>query len=64
MFASKTYVKRRTNLMKNMKSGILLFPGNVDVAMNYPANPIISVRIVIFCVILGWMKPIFLQLLI
>lgn len=38
MFAPKIYQKRRDELKKTMKSGILLFPGNNDAPMNYPAN--------------------------
>jgi Xaa-Pro aminopeptidase len=38
MFKSEVYTDRRNRLHKIMKSGIGLFPGNVDSAMNYPAN--------------------------
>lgn len=39
MFESNVYKKRRDVLKKNLGSGIILFPGNVDSPMNYPANP-------------------------
>lgn len=38
MFQSKTYIDRRNELKKIMKSGILFFPGAVDTPMNYRAN--------------------------
>lgn len=38
MFSSKTYIERRNELKKIMKSGILFFPGAVDTPMNYRAN--------------------------
>lgn len=38
MFASKTYINRRDELKKIMKSGILFFPGAVDTPMNYRSN--------------------------
>jgi Xaa-Pro aminopeptidase len=38
MFDSKVYVERRQLLKKQVKSGILLFPGNNESAMNYKAN--------------------------
>ena len=39
MFNQTIYISRRNRLHKLMKSGIALFPGNNDAAMNYPANP-------------------------
>ena len=39
MFAADVYLKRRARLKKNLKTGILLFPGNEESAMNYPGNP-------------------------
>ncbi len=39
MFDRKIYQKRRDGLKKQMGSGVLLFPGNNDAPMNYPANP-------------------------
>ena len=39
MFNQSIYINRRTRLHKLMKSGIALFLGNTDSAMNYPANP-------------------------
>jgi Xaa-Pro aminopeptidase len=39
MFKSETYSGRRNRLYKIMKSGIGLFIGNNDAAMNYIANP-------------------------
>lgn len=38
MFSSKTYIDRRNELKKIMKSGLLFFPGAVDTPMNYRAN--------------------------
>ncbi len=38
MFDKNIYIQRREELKKNFKSGILLFPGNDEAAMNYPAN--------------------------
>jgi Xaa-Pro aminopeptidase len=38
MFESQIYLNRRTLLRKNMGSGLVLLPGNVDAAFNYPAN--------------------------
>jgi Xaa-Pro aminopeptidase len=39
MFDSKVYVERRQLLKKQVKSGLLLFPGNNESPMNYTANP-------------------------
>ncbi len=38
MFNRSVYKSRRDALKKELKSGIALFPGNVDAAFNYPAN--------------------------
>lgn len=38
MFDSKIYAKRRNQLKKKMGSGLVLFPGSEEPAMNYPAN--------------------------
>ncbi len=38
MFDAKIYIERRKRLKEFVGSGILLFPGNNDVPMNYPAN--------------------------
>lgn len=38
MFKADVYTNRRNSLKKAVKSGIALFPGNVDSPMNYPAN--------------------------
>ena len=38
MFDPKTYVKRRELLKKQVPSGLILFVGNDDSPMNYPAN--------------------------
>jgi Xaa-Pro aminopeptidase len=38
MFKPDIYTERRNRLRAEIKSGILLFPGNTDVAFNYPAN--------------------------
>ena len=39
MFAKKTYVQRRAKLSRQVRSGLLLFLGNSESPMNYPANP-------------------------
>jgi Xaa-Pro aminopeptidase len=39
MFDSKVYVERRKKLKTQVKAGLLLFPGNGESPMNYPANP-------------------------
>jgi Xaa-Pro aminopeptidase len=39
MFKSEVYTERRKKLHGLIKSGIALFTGNVDAAMNYLANP-------------------------
>ena len=38
MFDKKTYIQRREELKKQIGSGIILFLGNEDSPMNYPAN--------------------------
>jgi len=38
MFSQKTYQNRRDTLKKNMKSGVILFPGNNHSPMNYEDN--------------------------
>ncbi|VAW27624.1 Xaa-Pro aminopeptidase, partial [hydrothermal vent metagenome] len=38
MFDKSVYTGRRDRLKKELKSGIVLFLGNVDAAFNYPAN--------------------------
>jgi len=38
MFKKEVYSNRRARLHSIMKSGLALFPGNVDSPMNYPAN--------------------------
>ncbi len=38
MFDKQVYIDRRTELKKNFKTGVLLFPGNDDSAMNYADN--------------------------
>lgn len=38
MFEKEVYIKRRSQLKSEIKSGIALFLGNVDTAFNYPAN--------------------------
>ncbi len=38
MFDKKIYTDRRNKLKKQLKSGLLLFPGNEEPAMNYTAN--------------------------
>jgi len=39
MFKEDVYTKRREALIKSMSDGLILFLGNVDSPMNYPANP-------------------------
>ena len=38
MYDKKTYIKRREQLKKKIKSGLLLFLGNIDSPMNYADN--------------------------
>ena len=38
MFSTKTYQNRRKTLKNRLKSGLLIFPGNKEVGMNYAAN--------------------------
>ena len=38
MFESTTYIRRRKSLREKLNRGILLFPGNGESPMNYPAN--------------------------
>jgi len=38
MFPAKVYTERRNRLRKELSSGLVLFPGNQEVAFNYPAN--------------------------
>ena len=38
MFAKETYINRRKQLMKDVKSGVILILGNGDSPFNYPAN--------------------------
>jgi Xaa-Pro aminopeptidase len=38
MFSKKTYINRRSNLKKMVKSGLILILGNNDSPMNYTAN--------------------------
>ena len=39
MFDAAIYSQRRERLKKDVKSGVCLFLGNNEIAMNYPANP-------------------------
>jgi Xaa-Pro aminopeptidase len=39
MFTAKIYTERRNLLRKELSSGLVLFPGNQEVAFNYPSNP-------------------------
>jgi len=39
MFEAKIYQKRRARLKKQIEKGLILFLGNEDSPMNYPANP-------------------------
>ena len=38
MFKAEIYINRRAQLRNNMDSGLILLPGNVDAAFNYPDN--------------------------
>ena len=38
MFKPETYSGRRNALRAEVKSGIAIFPGNVEASFNYPAN--------------------------
>ena len=40
MFDPKIYADRRERLKKQVGSGLILFIGNVESPMNYPANPL------------------------
>ena len=39
MFETRIYNQRRNRLKKQLKSGVVLFLGNDETPMNYPANP-------------------------
>jgi len=39
MFTAETYTARRQALRREVKSGLILLPGNTEAAYNYPANP-------------------------
>ena len=39
MFEKEIYIQRRTRLKEQLESGLVLFLGNEESAMNYPANP-------------------------
>jgi Xaa-Pro aminopeptidase len=39
MFDSKVYIHRRNRLREQIKSGLIIFLGNEESPMNYPANP-------------------------
>jgi len=39
MFNKEVYVQRRNDLKKSFQSGVLFFPGNNEIPMNYEANP-------------------------
>jgi Xaa-Pro aminopeptidase len=38
MFTAKVYSERRNRLRKELRSGLVLLPGNLEAAFNYPAN--------------------------
>ena len=38
MFPAKVYTERRNRLRRELQSGLVLFPGNQEVAFNYPGN--------------------------
>lgn len=38
MFNSSVYIKRRDELKKLVKNGLIVFPGNNEVPINYPSN--------------------------
>lgn len=38
MFDKSTYIHRRKALQSKIKDGVLLFLGNNEASMNYPAN--------------------------
>lgn len=38
MYKKETYQSRRNALRNELKTGVLLFPGNTEAAFNYPAN--------------------------
>ncbi len=39
MFEPRTYIERRNRLKKKVESGVVLLLGNMEVGMNYDANP-------------------------
>ncbi len=39
MFSTNTYIERRNHLRKSLQSGLVLFLGNDESSINYPANP-------------------------
>ncbi|MDW7680601.1 MAG: aminopeptidase P N-terminal domain-containing protein, partial [bacterium] len=39
MFDANIYIERRKLLKQQIKSAVILFPGNEEAPMNYPANP-------------------------
>jgi len=39
MFETKIYIQRRNRLKEQLRSGLILFLGNEESPMNYPANP-------------------------
>ena len=48
MFDKQVYIDRRTELKKNFKTGVILFLGNDESAMNYPAIHMLLDRIAHF----------------
>jgi len=38
MFSKETYIRRRTALKKQIKTGLVFFPGNTEACFNYPDN--------------------------
>ncbi|RMD97355.1 MAG: aminopeptidase P family protein, partial [Bacteroidetes bacterium] len=38
-FSKETYTNRRKKLAGDLGKGLLLFPGNIEVGMNYAGNP-------------------------
>ena len=39
MFRREIYIQRRQDLINNVKSGVILLPGNDEIPMNYATNP-------------------------
>jgi Xaa-Pro aminopeptidase len=57
MFTATTYVERRRKLRDKIQSGLILFIGNNETPMNYPANPYFFCQDSSFLYFFGLNKP-------